>query len=139
MLALELLTVAYTPTPLHRAPAVCQSRVGNVRCALEEPVAPRRAVLAAALGMAATGAAPAFAAYGSGLGIVTTAPADAEKDAELLGSSQVKKALSDLKSYKQKASALQVPPAQHTQPPHPLSPASPAWPWASSRAPSRRT
>ena len=101
-----VLATAYTPTPLHRAPAVCQPRVGNVIC-LAEPVAPRRAVLAAALGLGATGVAPAFAAFGSGLGIVTTLPKDAEKDQELLNSEQVKKALSELNSYKQKASSLQ--------------------------------
>ena len=140
MLALELLAAGYTPTPVHRAPAVCQSRVGNVRCALEEPVAPRRAVLAAALGMGATGVAPAWAGYVTSLGIVTTKPADAEKDADLLGSDQVKKALSNLKSYKQKAAGLQVPPARHSKQPRPLSPASAAArSRASCRAPSRRT
>ena len=106
MLALSIASAGFAPAPVS-GPHVCQARAGNVRCALQEP-APRRAVLAAALGLGASGVAPAWAGYVTSLGIVTTKPADAERDTDLLATKEVQSGLANLKQYRKKAAALQV-------------------------------
>lgn len=97
------------PAPLSRLAAPDAGiRTHGVRCSLDErPTAPRRAVLAAALGVGASGVTPAWAGYVTSLGIVTTKPSDAELDSDLLATKEVRKGLANLKTYKLKAAALQ--------------------------------
>ena len=109
-LGLSLSTVAFQG-PASKVP-VCHSataRASTVQCSLDEAM-PRRAVLAA-LGLSASGAAPAFAGWAGesvSLGVKTTSPKDADRDDDLLATKEVQAGLSNLKAYKQTASALKV-------------------------------
>ena len=109
MLGLSLSTVAFQG-PASKVP-VCHSataRANTVQCSLDEAM-PRRAVLAAALGLSASGAAPAFAGWAGesvSLGVKTTSPKDADRDDDLLATKEVQAGLSNLKAYKQTAAAL---------------------------------
>jgi len=67
----------------------------------------RRAALAGALGVAlGVGAKPAFAGYVTSLGIETTKPEDAERDAELLATKEVQKGIENIKAYRDAAKSL---------------------------------
>ena len=101
-------STAFAPIVGSSGTPVCQARLSDVRCALEPPVASRRAVMAGALGLGASGVAPAWAGYVTSLGIVTTKPKDAEKDDDLLATKEVQSGLANIKQYKQKAAALQA-------------------------------
>jgi len=71
----------------------------------------RRAVTtaaAAAFGLSASSAPPAWAGYVTSLGIEITKPQDAEKDDDLLGSKAVQASIESLKGYKEAALALQA-------------------------------
>lgn len=112
-----MLTFAFAPlsfapasAPLNSAAAAAcapSARVAGVRCELEASGTPRRAVLAAALGLA-SGATPAWAGYVTSLGIVTTKPKDAERDEDLLATKEVQSGLKNLVQYKQSAASLQA-------------------------------
>ena len=108
MLSITSLALGFSPaqSPAQAVTTSSAARAG-VRCALE-PVAPRRAVLAAALGLGASGVAPAFAGYVTSLGIVTTKPSDAERDDELFATKQVQDGLSHLKGYRETGKTLQA-------------------------------
>ena len=108
MLSITSLALGFSSVPkLQVQPPTCAASRASVHCGLES-VAPRRAVLAAALGLGATGAAPAWAGYVTSLGIVTTSPKDAERDDELLGTKEVQAGLRNLKGYQSSAKSLQA-------------------------------
>ena len=121
MLSITSLALGFSPVQKLQVqpPTCCSATRASVHCGLES-VAPRRAVLAAALGLGATGAAPAWAGYVTSLGIVTTSPKDAERDDELLGTKEVQAGLRNLKGYQTSAKSLQarrttpVPPSGHS-------------------------
>ena len=108
MLSITSLALGFSPAQKLQVQApTCAATRASVHCGLES-VAPRRAVLAAALGLGATGAAPAWAGYVTSLGIVTTSPKDAERDDELFATKQVQDGLSSLKGYQTAAKTLQA-------------------------------
>ena len=81
MLSITSLALGFSPAQKLQVQSPTCSARASVQCGLES-VAPRRAVLAAALGLGASGAAPAWAGYVTSLGIVTTSVKDAERDDE---------------------------------------------------------
>jgi len=109
MLSITSLALGFSPVQKLQVqpPTCCSATRASVHCGLES-VAPRRAVLAAALGLGATGAAPAWAGYVTSLGIVTTSPKDAERDDELFATKQVQDGLNGLKGYQSAAKTLQA-------------------------------
>jgi len=108
MLSITSLALGFSPAQKLQVQApTCAATRASVHCGLES-VAPRRAVLAAALGLGATGAAPAWAGYVTSLGIVTTSPKDAERDDELFATKQVQDGLTSLKGYQTAAKSLQA-------------------------------
>ena len=109
MLSITSLAFGFSPAQKLQVQApTCSATRASVHCGFES-VAPRRTVLAAAaLGLGATGAAPARAGYVTSLGIVTTSPKDAERDDELFATKQVQDGLNGLKGYQSAAKTLQA-------------------------------
>ena len=108
MLSITSLALGFSPAQkLQVQSPTCSATRASVQCGLES-VAPRRAVLAAALGLGASGAAPAWAGYVTSLGIVTTSPKDAERDDELFATKQVQDGIAGLKGYQTAAKSLQA-------------------------------
>ena len=94
MLALVAATSSYAPVV---GPARSPAAASSIRCSASEEGPTRRAVLARAITAGSVGllgggvAQPALAGYVTSLGFETTLPKDAEKDDELLASSQVQR------------------------------------------------
>ena len=107
MLSITSLALGFSPAQKLQVQSPTCSARASVQCGLES-VAPRRAVLAAALGLGASGAAPAWAGYVTSLGIVTTSVKDAERDDELFATKQVQDGVAGLKGYQAAAKSLQA-------------------------------
>ena len=107
MLSITSLALGFSPAQKLQVQSPTSSARASVQCGLES-VAPRRAVLAAALGLGASGAAPAWAGYVTSLGIVTTSVKDAERDDELFATKQVQDGVAGLKGYQAAAKSLQA-------------------------------
>ena len=107
MLSITSLALGFSPAQKLQVQSPTCSARASVQCGLES-VAPRRAVLAAALGLGASGAAPAWAGYVTSLGIVTTSVKDAERDDELFATKQVQDGVAGLKGYQATAKSLQA-------------------------------
>ena len=109
MLALVAATSAYAPVV---GPARSPAAASSIRCSASEEGPTRRAVLARAITAGSVGllgggvAQPALAGYVTSLGFETTLPKDAEKDDELLASSQVQRGLKNVVNYRVSARNL---------------------------------
>ena len=110
MLALVGATSAYAPVV---GPARSPAAASSIRCSAASEEGPtRRAVLtraitAGSIGLLGGGVAqPALAGYVTSLGFETTLPKDAEKDDELLASSQVQRGLKNVVNYRVSARNL---------------------------------
>ena len=120
MLSITSLALGFSPAQKLQVQSPTCSARASVQCGLES-VAPRRAVLAAALGLGASGAAPAWAGYVTSLGIVTTSVKDAERDDELFATKQVQDGVAGLKGYQAAAKSLQASRTTPIPPPGPFS------------------
>lgn len=100
--------LAFVPPPCSNAGmATRHSRTTQV-CASEGGNLARRAILTGVCaGAAAAATTPVWAGYVTSLGIETTAPKDADKDEELLGTKQVQGGLENIKTYRSAAASLQ--------------------------------
>lgn len=107
MISASLAALSFSPPASHVACPASSVRASSVVCSLEQPMQ-RRAVLAAALGLGASGAAPAWAGYVTSLGIVTTKPADAERDDDLFATKEVQAGVKNLQQYRETAKALRA-------------------------------